>query len=240
MVSIMKRAVVVLVVSATVFATSCQPIPELKVRATALPNRELGDRAPIVVVGKVRETKVVGPEVRTTDEHSYPLRLRQVTVEAENVIKGQVSAGEVVFYRYDWSPDHAMVGPWGILGPGTRYVLFLDREDGELRSMADLYPSHIEVRSGRHAGHERREEKSVEESIAELLLTPGADVQPETFSQGLDSASFYSIDLIGDAGTLRLMKRLLASDDPLVRRRACDVISGRFPGQVQCSSKGVN
>ncbi len=235
MVSVMRRAFVLLAVAATVCATSCRTKPEVNARATsALSYRELIKKSPVIVVGKVAAVKVVGPEVRKTDEHRYPLRLQRVTIQAENVLKGEVRSGEMIFYRYGWSPDQPMVGPWGILVPGERAVFFLDREDGALRSTVDLYPSHIEVRSGEHAGYKRGATQSLEESIAELLLTPGADAGPEAFSQALQIASAISIELIGHADTLRLMKPLLASEEPLLKRRACSVMTERFPGQVQC------
>jgi hypothetical protein len=231
----MTRAFVLLAVAAAVSVTSCRTKPEVSVRATsALSYRELIDKSPIIVVGKVAAVKVVGSEVRTTDEHRYPLRLQRVTIQAENVLKGEVRSGEMVFYRYGWSPDEPMVGPWGILVPGQRNVFFLDRGDGALRSTVDLYPSHIEVRSGEHAGYTPRATQTLGESIAELLLTPAADAGPEAFSQALQIASAVSIELIGYDGTLRLMKPLLASDEPLLKRRACSVMKERFPGQVQC------
>jgi len=240
MVSVMTRAFVILAVAATLAATSCQPRLEFNLGSTsALSYGELPRRSPIIVVGKVVEVKVVGPEVRTSDEHRYPLRLQRVTIQAENVLKGEARIGEMIFYRYAWSPDHAMVGPWGIFGPGQRGAFFLVRKDGVLRSIVDLYPTHIEVWSGEHAGYKPRPEHSPQESIAELLLTPGPDARPEAFSQTLYIASSMSMELIGDAGTLQLMKRLLASEVLLIRQRACSVITEQFPGQVQCSSSGV-
>ncbi len=240
MVSVMTRAFAVFVIAATLPMTSCRPVPELNVRATAaLSYRELMEKASIVVIGKVAEVKVVGPEVRTSDEHRYPLRLQRLAIQAENVLKGEARSGRMIFYRFAWSPDRAMVGPWGILVPGDRSVFFLDTEDGVLRSIIDLYPSHIEVRSGGHASYKPRAEQSLEESIAELLLTPGTDTRPEVFSQALQVASAISIELIGHAGTLRLMKPLLASEEPLLKKRACSVMTERFPEQVQCSSSGV-
>ena len=240
MVSVMTKAFVILAIAATLAATSCQPRLEVKVGSTsALSYEELPSRSPIIVVGKVVEVKVVGPEVRTSDEHRYPLRLQRVTIQAENVLKGEARTGEVIFYRYAWSPDHPMVGPWGMFAVGERGAFFLVRKDGVLRSIVDLYPTHIQVVSGEHAGYKPRAEQSPQESIAELLLTAGPDVRPEAFSQALYIASAMSMELIGDAGTLQLMKRLLASEVPLIRQRACSVITERFPGQVQCSSSDV-
>jgi hypothetical protein len=203
--------------------------------ATSLPYRELAGGSPVVVVGRVMTVKVVGPEVRTSDENQYPLRLRRVIVHVENILKGMANAGEIVFYRYDWSPNHAMVGPWGIVSPGERYVFFLEREGGTLRSTVDLYPSGIEVHSGRHSSYRPRKGQSTEESIAELLPTQGEDAHLVGFARSLLIASGFSMELVGKDDTLFLLKSLLAANEPLLRQQACAVMSERFGGIVDCS-----
>ena len=230
----MTRAL--LAVAVAVSAASCQHSPKLPVRAvSSLSYRELIDRSPIVVVGRVAGVKVVGPEVRSSDEQKYPLRLQRITIQVENVLKGPAQTGEIAFYRYGWSPDQPMTGPWGIVVPGERDVFFLKTGDGVLRTTVDLYPSHIEVLSGRHVDYKPRPGQSIEESIAEILLTPAEDVRPDAFSQGLRTASAIGIELLGQSGTLRIMKPLLESKESVLRQQACSVMLERFPGQVQCS-----
>jgi hypothetical protein len=227
------RMQVLVVVTVGLSLASCHSSPNLQTRLTVPSSyHELIDGAPIVIVGKVIAVKVVGPEVRSRDEHRYPLRLRHVIVQVENTLKGTADAG--AFYRYDWSPDHAMVGPWGIVGPGERCVFSLVKEDGVLRSTMDLYPSHIEIRSGKHANYSPAAGQNARESIAELLLTPGDDVHPEAFAQSLLIASGRSIDLVGGEVTSRLMKPPPTHKDPYLREQACLVMLERFRGAVQC------
>jgi hypothetical protein len=58
----MTRAFVLLAVAAAVSVTSCRTKPEVSVRATsALSYRELIDKSPVIVVGKVAAVKVVVP-----------------------------------------------------------------------------------------------------------------------------------------------------------------------------------
>lgn len=229
----MTRALLAVVVALS-FA-SCQPSAKLQIRPISAPTyRELTYRSFIVLVGSVTAVHVVGPEVKTGDKHKYPLRLQRITVQVENVLKGRPKAGKIAFYRYGWSPDQPMVGPWGNVVPGERNVFFLDQEGGVLRATADLYPSHIEVLSGRHPGYKPRVGQSTEESIAEILLTPGEDVHPAAFSQGLRTASAIAIELVGPPGTLRIMGPLLTSKEAVLRQQACSVMTERFPGQVKC------
>jgi hypothetical protein len=233
MVPVMARPLMLLTVAA--LGVSCQPEPKVGIRANSpLSYPELVKRSPIVLVARVVAVNVIGPEVRTSDEQRYPIRLHRVTAIVENVLKGSAPFGEVAFNRYGWSPDQPMVGPWGIVVAGQRSVFFLDREGGELRSFVDLYPAQIEVLSGRHPESMPDSARSIEESLAELLLVPGEDVRAEAFSQGLQTASGISIELVGSANTFRLLKLLLSSQEPSIRTQACRVIAERFKGQVQC------
>jgi hypothetical protein len=233
MVPVMTKELIVLTVA--VLGVSCQPKPNLKVRANSpLSYPELVKRSPVVVVAKVVAVKVIGPEVRTTDEHRYPLRLQRVTALVENILKGTAPLGEVTFNRYGWSPDAPMAGPWGVVVVGQRNVFFLDTEGGTLRSMIDLYPAQIEVLSGRRSGYWPDSGRTVEGSIAEFLLIPGEDVRAEAFSQSLSTASGISMELVGQADTLRLLKSLIMSKELPIRAQACLVIRERFKGQVQC------
>lgn len=235
MVPVMTRALIVLTVAAS--SVSCQPKPSVEIRASSsLSYPELVKRSPIIVVAKVVAVKVIGPEVSTTDEHRYPLRLQRVTAVVENVLKGNAPLGEITFDRYGWSPDQPMAGPWGVVVVGQRNVFFLDTEGGALRATIDLYPAQIEVLSGRHPGYNRDLGRKVEESIAEFLLMPGEDVRAEAFSESLRTASGISMELVGSDDTLRLLKSLLMSKELPIRAQACLIITERFKGQAQCGS----
>jgi hypothetical protein len=228
------RQAFILVAAASVL--SCRPVPKLEMRTgSPLSTRELVGKSPVVVVGSAVAVTQFGPEVKSADEHGYPLRLQRITAQVENVLKGTSRSRDIVFYRYGWSSDHAMLGPWGIVVPGQRNVFFLDIENGTLRSIIDLYPAQIQVLSGRHP--EPISEKTIEESVAEILLTPGEAFDPEAFSQGLYLDSVRATDLIGRAGTLRLLKPLLASKQNAVRQQACLVLAEGFYGQGQCLSE---
>lgn len=233
MVPLTARVFVVVGAVATLTALSCPSSLRVK-DISPLSYRDLIDRAPIVVMGIVTDVKTVGPMRRTQDNNRYPLRLQRIAVQPENVLRGSSLGDDFAFYRYGWSPDEPMVGPWGVVTPGQRGVFFLEREEHLTRALVDLYPSHIEIRSGRHPGYRSRAGVTLEHCISEILLTPGVDVDLEAFGNALAVASTFSIELIGETFTMQLMKPLLHSDSPELRRKACFALNQRFPGQVQC------
>lgn len=225
------------ILATTASLLSCQPTPQLDIRIKSLSIRDMVNRSAIVIIGKAEIVTAVGPEVRSPDQPEYPLRLERVTVQVEKVVKGMIRSSPIVFYRYGWPDNRAMVGPWSIIRPGQRYLFFLDLEDSTPRSLTDLYPAELEVLSGKHVRNRTTVETNVDQTIAEILLTPGEDLNPEAFAQGLWKTSVVTIDLVGRAGTLRLLKTLLASKQSTIGQQACLVIAERFYGQESCISE---
>lgn len=227
-----------LVILPVAWVLACGHIPKLEIRADSpASTRELISKSPLIVVGRAVAVTTVGPEVRSTDRHEYPLRLERITVQVENILRGTYRSQEMVFYRYGWSADHPMVGPWGLIYPGQRNVFFVDVEDGTLRSIIDLYPAQIEVLSGVHSELGLSAKNGAEQSIAEILLTPGENLNADAFSRGLSATSVVAMNLIGRTGTLYLLKALLLSRHAVIREQACLAIADKFYGQGQCLSE---
>jgi hypothetical protein len=59
--------------------------------------------APIVVLGKVTEVKVIGRPHRSQAEPRVWVQLKQIAVQIEETIKGRASDGSLWFYYFSFS-----------------------------------------------------------------------------------------------------------------------------------------
>jgi hypothetical protein len=112
--------------------------------------------APIVVVASVLKNDVIlqnRPAVRIPN---VALDLHAVRCSLENVLKGTIEQPEFTFYYFGqnsargWNPFYKILFR---AEPAKRYIFFLVRENGVLRSIGDVGEYFIEVRSGAHPGY---------------------------------------------------------------------------------------
>jgi len=192
--------------------TSCTETAP-KLRLLLPPNDARGDMfrsAEIIVVGKVRSMTFVGPIVQ-----SY--RLIKVCVTVENVLQGAASTAQpLTFYFYSLY----LLGSSGDvnrLREDHRYVLFLKRESDVLRAIWDVMRSNIIVSSGKHNTLPLSDQEPLSERIAVMLLTPGEDMNPIQFSDGLLRATGFTFVPIGTWRTAKLLISLLQSSDSFHR-----------------------
>ena len=107
--------------------------------------------APYIVVVKIQGAEWLGPALEVTPPEKTVVRLVGVDGEIENVIQGDIPVGRVRFYFFAntlSSGGFTTVKYW--LAPGRRYVAFLRRDGGVVRTMADVAPPEIAIFSGRH------------------------------------------------------------------------------------------
>jgi len=178
-------------------------------------------RAEIIVVGKVQSLTFVGPIVQ-----SY--RLIEVCVTVENVLQGAASTAQpLTFYFY----SVYLLGSSGDvnrLRENHRYVFFLNRESGVLRAVWDVMRSNIIVSSGKHKTLPLSDQEPLSERIAVMLLTPGEDMNPIQFSDGLLRATGFTFVPIGTWRTAKLLTSLLQSSERAVRVGACEELTLNF------------
>jgi hypothetical protein len=177
--------------------------------------------AEIIVIGKVESQKLIGPIVE-----GY--RLVKVGITVENAIQGTVTPTQPLTFYFYWPYLYGTSGDVNSLQDEHRYVFFLKRDNGVLRAVWDLMRSNIIVSSGRHNVLPLPEDRPLTERISVMLLTPGDDLNPGLFSNGLlrstPLASFY----IGSWRTANLLRSLLRSPDRAVRVGACEELSLQF------------
>ena len=112
-------------------------VPHIGVRDAVVMAKE----APIVVVGVAKSVTRVA-SCRTFDssvsseklEDEWPLSLKLVSLEVENVLKGSSDVREVSFYRYEWCGDYVRNGTPEVAGisAGSRSIYFLRTDNNYL------------------------------------------------------------------------------------------------------------
>lgn len=149
--------------------------------------------APIVVLGKVTEVKVIGRPHRSQAEPRVWVQLKQIAVQIEETIKGRASDGSLWFYYFSFSEySEADLGR-GRYFPtvGERRVFFLKPYLNTYRSIGDVTIWSLPVRTGpRQRGF--CSGKSPGCCIAEILLVPGPGTDVRWFIHDLGPFSTYA------------------------------------------------
>jgi hypothetical protein len=169
-------------------------------------------QAKVIVVGRVLSVE------------TGPGRLMRARVTVENVLEGEQSEGPAEVYGY--LDKRAIV-------PRERYVFFLLREHGVLRTVWDYRPSAIAVASGLHRAVPLPE-RTAAERVSALLLTPGDGMNTTEFTRDIATAVAFSITHIGRWQTAKFLKQLAADARPAVGESACRQLTAWYWGQDAC------
>jgi hypothetical protein len=159
--------------------------------------------------------------------------LVRVDVQVENVLKGDVSGGDLEYFYF--GPSCGTTGPVESPQLGSRSVFFLHREQGRWRTLVDYWRTRIPVLSGRHP--DSAVTGTVGTPVADVLLTPGTEYSAEGLVQALKTdAVFAALDLIGPEHTEKLLQPLQTNHFREVRAAAC-VATGEFFRRWDCAGR---
>jgi hypothetical protein len=209
--------------------SACSRAPHMVYRH--LTNEELAEQSPIIVIGRIENQETFWNErIRQGSENGLPLFWYHVNVKVavENVLRGDPGATPVT-YTY-WLPVGAKVGEWNSLRDGARYVHFLRRDDDQLRSVVDFWPSAIRVTTGRHPLLSQAE--GLPQTIAQLLLSPGDDFVVDSFDISLGVKHAWG--LIGHSAALSLVENLSRNSNASVRAQACEELRAAGVANSRC------
>ncbi len=195
--------------------------------------------APYIAVVRVSAAEWIGPEIEITPDI---LAVQMVCVDAdvENVIQGELPKGPVRFYFFTnklaANGYHTLLS-W--LAPDYRYVVFLRKDGGILRTMADVAGLNIPIRSGRHnqilVAQSVPGEHYPGKEIVYLALTPASTYDPG-FAAGLMSVN-HLYGFAPQGYVLHLLRDLLVHPDESIREWACRTLSVQYNYLDPCASK---
>lgn len=189
--------------------------------------------APYVLVVKIVSADMEGPREPIFQDGPRTLQLVKFTANVENTIKGGLPDKAIAFFfftKVDQNPNY-------YLDPGKRYIVSLRSEGGVLRSWADATQLKIEVRSGSHAQRDLPLDLGPSVTIAYLLLTPGADYDPDVFRKSLGWPPYSHADPRYVHERLILLQR---NSNRLISDSACVASASMFWYRPKCLEQALN
>jgi hypothetical protein len=191
--------------------TSCALWPDLQpVRNENANWSDAFHDAKVILVGRVISAEV------------GPRRLLRARLAVENVLQGDAAEGPVDLYSY--ATD---------LAPRERYVFFLTRDRGVLRTVWDHRQSAIAVGSGLHRSLPLPGRPAAER-VAAMLLTPGDGMSAGELARELPGSVAFAMGHIGRWRTAKLLKRLSSGGAIAIRQSACEQLTEWYWGQDAC------
>lgn len=200
--------------------------------------------SPFIVVATISSNEPVGTPTEAARFPGVALQLRRVTCMPENVLRGPVPEKPLIFYYFadvhstsaQRNPIHRQLFQAEI---GGRYMLFLTKEHAVYRSIGDVGRYTISVFSGAHPQGAENDEPSgifnyrLGAAIADVLLTPGVQFEPDKFAAKIYEARLTADRLGSMLHTVSLLKNLL-KQVPSVRAAACLELAHSYYGQYGC------
>lgn len=195
-------------------------------------------RAPVIAVGTISSLTPKGSALAEGPGQPIQVRLFELTVDIENVIRGDVRVRNIRVYRYGHElgqlPGHIPVQPFF---PGERRVFCLLPEGVDYREVEDIVAGSFVVASGAHPQRDR-EKKSVLQQIAEVLLLPGVGFDEGHYARSIDvSTSSRVLPMVGYERTVGLLRNVMASTPATVAAEACLALYALHPFGDDCVQK---
>jgi hypothetical protein len=200
---------------------------------------DLRPSAPEIVTAVVGSNRVVVANVPSARLQGVSLDLHLVHVSCETVLRGDIPTGDFRFYYYDESPDTRQHNPRYkrpfAARPGRRYLFFLKRDMGVLRSVGDVGEYSVEIASGRHWNLTTKRD-SIAQQLAEVMLSLGespdlGELQHVVRHDAELAKKWGSPDFF----TTGLLQQLLTATEP-VRQSACQALIDLY-GWHECRAK---
>ena len=200
-------------------------------------NHDTRELAPIIVLASVEGNEVIAKHVEAARYQGVYLDLHVVLCKRENSLKGGLTETELRFFYFAYGryPDSKANPKYKRLfhaEPGSRYLFFLTRDRGVLRSIGDVGDYSILISTGTHAEAPAKD-GDIGRLVSEVLLTPGKGADLELMAKKLLDYSSIA-DVWGSRPlTVQLLRHLFSLHGPL-RSEACSVLVSRYQGQYDC------
>jgi hypothetical protein len=189
------------------------------------------------VVASVERNELVAKHVEAAHYQGVYLDLHAVRCKRENSLKGGLGGPELRFFYFadgqypDSKPDPRFSRLFQA-EPGSRYIFFLTRERGVLRSIGDVGDYSILVSTGAHPEGWTKD-TDIGTLVSEVLLTPGnganLDLMAKKLSRYRQTADYWGSRPL----TVQLLRHLTSLPEP-VRSEACGELVMFYQGQDDC------
>jgi hypothetical protein len=207
-------------------STACERVPplvEYESSEGGLTQQRVAS-VPIVIVGRILAHSEVGRPHPSRWDVKYPMQLYKVTVQVENVLRGDLDRGTVrIFYfanlyASEGPPRMGMVGRGGQWRVGDRLIWFLRRDAGVLRTVLDTWAQCTDpVLTGSHVNYRPRPGETLSQMVVDILLDRGEGCSDQQMVEALSKSVPEWFDL---PYTVQKVRRLSEDKSPEVRKAA--------------------
>lgn len=181
--------------------------------------REHMRAADAVVVAVVRNVIEHGRPFRSQFSRAIYLQETELVITPEYAIKGELAGSTVSVRANLLSYESSRALGYRAFKPeaGQRWILFLRRER-EWRMLFDLFEVGIRVLSGKPEASILSRVGDSNHQAAALLVTPGHEVEPRVYCEGLPKSAAYARLLVAPEELLRILESVRAPGDGCVER----------------------
>jgi len=181
--------------------------------------------SPIIVVGVLRPDTLVRSPVPMHSNPRYPLQLRKLIVDSENVLRGAPIPARITVYYFGFAGGFEGLRPLGFWKVGGRRILGLQRDSGVLRTACDGWDSCTKgVYSGAHPHYKPDPKKPLEYALVDLLFTRGEGTVNEiAFATELNWEAPDQVQGL-QAYSVEKLRRLALTEHGDVKSSACEML----------------
>lgn len=187
--------------------------------------------SPIVVVGVIESDTLVRNRVPSHWDRQALLQFRKLKIRVENVLRGDSVPTTATVYYFTWAG--AFNGPrplgfWTAEGSSTPtkrrvFWLKLKSDSGVLRTACDGWDDcTMPVASGAHPNYKPEAGKPLGYALADILFTRGEGATDAEFAAQLE---WGAPGTIPEPHLIEKVKQFAATDVPVVRAAACELLS---------------
>jgi hypothetical protein len=200
-------------------------------------DHDVRELAPIIVVASVEENKIVSKHVEASRYPGVYLDLHAVRCQRENSLRGGLAGAELQFFyfadgRYRDSRPEPLFKRLFQADPGSRYLFFLTRDRGVLRSVGDVGDYSILISTGTHP-ESSPNDADTGTLVSEVLLAPGNGANLNLMAKKLSEYRETADNWGSRPLTVQLLRHLTSLPQP-VRFQACGVLVAFYHGQDDC------
>ena len=186
---------------------------------------------PVVLMAQVLKDCAPIGKIHPSRWNGNLQQLWQVRVKVEHVLQGDVPLGEVSIYYFV---------PMGSLGTsdagltdlatGDREIFFLQRDNGQLRTICDGgHNCVVKVPTGAHPHYKRSDSPTINDAILDILFTRGEGAT----DQQVLAALRLNVNF-GEQATVKALERLVKTESPEVATQACLFLEHGFNPPHSC------
>ena len=174
------------------------------------------ESSPIVIVGTIISDVLAD---RWTPRNPVPPELRKVSVQVENMLRGDIKSKSVSIYYFITTGGYDGPPPLGYWSLGERRIFYVKPDSGVLRMACDIVDHcTLPVLSGAHPLYKPDPAEPLNNALVDILFTRGEGVSDDLFAKGIEHAKLFGPP---NQYIVTKLDLLASSSNPRIRSAVC-------------------